>query len=46
MGMGMKMLRKGKLELLPAFQNRGDVRKIYKKVREVEKKSREKGKAE
>jgi heterodisulfide reductase subunit C len=44
-GMGMKMLRKGKLELLPSFQNRGDIRRIYKKVREVEKKSREEGPA-
>jgi heterodisulfide reductase subunit C len=40
-GMGMKMLRKGKLELLPTFQNRGEMRRIFKKVREVEKKARE-----
>ena len=41
MAMGMKMVRKGKLDLLPAFQNRGEMRKIFKKVREVEKKAQE-----
>jgi len=41
MGMGMKMISKGKLELTPSFQNTAAVKRIYKRVAEKEK---EKGK--
>lgn len=37
LGMGIKMFQKGKMELLPAFQNSKEMKKIFKKVEEIEK---------
>jgi heterodisulfide reductase subunit C len=37
MGLGIKMLRKGKLKLLPSFQGSATARRIFTRVREQEK---------
>jgi heterodisulfide reductase subunit C len=37
MGLGMKMIKKGKMKLLPSFKGAGTMRKIFSKVKEAEK---------
>ncbi|MEN8614099.1 4Fe-4S dicluster domain-containing protein [Dehalogenimonas sp. THU2] len=36
MGMGVRMLQKGKLDLVPHFQNSGEMKKLFKKVAKKE----------
>lgn len=41
-GMGIKMLGKGKLELLPVFQNTAAAKRVFDRVKEREKKKKQK----
>ena len=43
MGLGMKMFQKGKLKLLPGFTGALTTRKIFKRVKRIEKKQSEQG---